>query len=166
MDGNRIYLVSEVVDYEGINNVYICKNLKEVVHLFNELEIIKEKDGEYYKNVDINYDWDYLTVKYRDLDSDELEALEYKENILEVEDKIIRSENQRSALGAILSAKVGLKNINSYEVVHDKNFMITDINISLNTRDQAIINNTHREVSQHFAANLYGIEINITKPVK
>ena len=166
MDGNRIYLVSEVVDYEGVNNVYICKNLKEVVYLFNELEIIKEKDGEYYKNVDINYDWDYLTVKYRDLDSDELEALEYKENILEVEDKIIRSENQQSALGAILSAKVGLKNINSYEVVHDKNFMITDINISLNTRDQAIINNTHREVSQHFAANLYGIEINITKPVK
>lgn len=166
MDGNRIYLVSEVVDYEGINNVYICKNLKEVVNLFNELEIIKEKDGEYYKNVDINYDWDYLTVKYRDLDSDELEALEYKENVLEVEDKIIRSENQQSALGAILSAKVGLKNIKSYEVVHDKNFMITDINISLNTRDQAIINNTHREVSQHFAANLYGIEINITKPVK
>ena len=166
MDGNRIYLVSEVVDYEGINNVYICKNLKEVVYLFNELEIIKEKDGEYYKNVDINYDWDYLTVKYRDLDSDELEALEYKENVLEVEDKIIRSENQQSALGAILSAKVGLKNIKSYEVVHDKNFMITDINISLNTRDQAIINNTHREVSQHFAANLYGIEINITKPVK
>ena len=166
MDGNRIYLVSEVVDYEGINNVYICKNLKEVVHLFNELEIIKEKDGEYYKNVDINYDWDYLTVKYRDLDSDELEALEYKENILEVEDKIIRSENQQSALGAVLSAKVGLNNVKSYEVAHDKNFMITDINISLNTRDQAIINNTHREVSQHFAANLYGIEINITKPAK
>ena len=166
MDGNRIYLVSEVVDYEGINNVYICKNLKEVVYLFNELEIIKEKDGEYYKNVDINYNWDYLTVKYRDLDSDELEALEYKENVLEVEDKIIRSENQQSALGAVLSAKVGLNNIKSYEVVHDKNFMITDINISLNTRDQAIINNTHREVSQHFAANLYGIEINITKPTK
>ena len=93
-------------------------------------------------------------------------ALEYKENVLEVEDKIIRSENQQSALGAILSAKVGLNNIKSYEVVHDKNFMITDINISLNTRDQAIINNTHREVSQYFAANLYGIEINITKPVK
>ena len=35
MDGNRIYLVSEVVDYEGINNVYICKNLKEGNVLFH-----------------------------------------------------------------------------------------------------------------------------------
>ena len=163
MDGNRIYLVSEIVDYEGINAVYICKNLKEVVYIFNELKIVKEKDGQYYQEEE-NYSWDYLKVDYRDLDSDVFEALEHKENILEIEDKIIRSENHNTALGAILSAKVGLKNVKSYEVVHDKNFMITDLNISLNTRDQAIINNTHREVGIHFAANVYGININITKP--
>ena len=81
-------------------------------------------------------------------------------------DKILIQNQQRSALGAVLSAKIGLKNVKSYNITYDKYYMITDINISLNTRDQAIINNTHREVSQHFAANLYGIEINITKPVK
>ena len=110
------------------------------------------------------FDFDPMDA-YADTEILDLVRKTYK-NVLEVEDKIIRSENQQSALGAILSAKVGLNNIKSYEVVHDKNFMITDINISLNTRDQAIINNTHREVSQHFAANLYGIEINITKPAK
>lgn len=44
--------------------------------------------------------------------------------------------------------------------------MITDIYVALNTRDQAIINNTHRVVGEHFATNLYGIDINVTKPVE
>ena len=165
MDGNRIYLVSEEIDYEGSLDVHICKDLNEVIKIFEKFEIV-EKDGNKYLNKNDKWFFDYIRVSYRDLDKPDTIAREFEDNVLELKEKIVLNNHQQSALGAILSAKVGLKNVKSYEVVHDKNFMITDINISLNTRDQAIINNTHREVSQHFAANLYGIEINITKPVK
>lgn len=165
MDGNRIYLVSEEVDYEGSLDVHICKDLDEVIKIFEKFEIV-EKDGNSYLNKNDKWFFDYIRVSYRDMDKPETIARDFEENILELKEKIVLNNHQQSALGAILSAKVGLNNIKSYEVVHDKNFMITDINISLNTRDQAIINNTHREVAQHFATNLYGIEINITKPVK
>ncbi|QSJ04108.1 hypothetical protein vBSscSF1_37 [Staphylococcus phage vB-SscS-F1] len=166
MDGNRIYLVSEEIDYEGSLDVHICKSLEEVIVLFEKFNIIKKEDGVYCTDGEKNFGFDYLDVKYRDLDKTDTVARGFEDNILELKEKIVLNNHQQSALGAVLSAKVGLNNIKSYEVVHDKNFMITDINISLNTRNQAIINNTHREVSQHFAANLYGIEINITKPVK
>ena len=165
MDGNRIYLVSEEIDYEGSLDVHICKDLNEVIKIFEKFEIV-EKDGNHYLNKNGKGGFDYLIVEYRDLNDSDTVVKTFDDNIFEIKDKIVQSKHQQSALGAILSAKVGLKNVKSYEVVHDKNFMITDLNISLNTRDQAIINNTHREVSQHFAANLYGIEINITKPVK
>ena len=165
MDGNRIYLVSEEIDYEGSLDVHICKDLNEVIKIFEKFEIV-EKKGNHYLNKNGKGGFDYLIVEYRDLNDSDTVVKTFDDNIFEIKDKIVQSKHQQSALGAILSAKVGLKNVKSYEVVHDKNFMITDLNISLNTRDQAIINNTHREVSQHFAANLYGIEINITKPVK
>ena len=165
MDGNRIYLVSEEIDYEGSLDIHICKDLNEVINIFEKFEIV-EKKGNHYLNKNGKGGFDYLIVEYRDLNDSDTVVKTFDDNIFEIKDKIVQSKHQQSALGAILSAKVGLKNVKSYEVVHDKNFMITDINISLNTRDQAIINNTHREVSQHFAANLYGIEINITKPVK
>ena len=165
MDGNRIYLVSEEIDYEGSLDVHICKDLNEVIKIFEKFEIA-EKKGNHYLNKNGKGGFDYLIVEYRDLNDSDTVVKTFDDNIFEIKDKIVQSKHQQSALGAILSAKVGLKNVKSYEVVHDKNFMITDLNISLNTRDQAIINNTHREVSQHFAANLYGIEINITKPVK
>ena len=165
MDGNRIYLVSEEIDYEGSLDVHICKDLNEVIKIFEKFEIV-EKKGNHYLNKNGKGGFDYLIVEYRDLNDSDTVVKTFDDNIFEIKDKIVQSKHQQSALGAILSAKIGLKNVKSYEVVHDKNFMITDINISLNTRDQAIINNTHREVSQHFAANLYGIEINITKPVK
>ena len=165
MDGNRIYLVSEEIDYEGSLDVHICKDLNEVIKIFEKFEIV-EKKGNHYLNKNGKGGFDYLIVEYRDLNDSDTVVKTFDDNIFEIKDKIVQSKHQQSALGAILSAKVGLKNVKSYEVVHDKNFMITDLNISLNTRDQAIINNTHREVSQHFAANLYGIEINITKPTK
>ena len=165
MDGNRIYLVSEEIDYEGSLDVHICKDLNEVINIFEKFEIV-EKNGHKYLNKNGKWFFDYITVSYRDLDKPDTIAREFEDNVLELKEKIVLNNHQQSALGAILSAKIGLKNVKSYEVVHDKNFMITDINISLNTRDQAIINNTHREVSQYFAANLYGIEINITKPTK
>lgn len=165
MDGNRIYLVSEEIDYEGSLDVHICKDLNEVIKIFEKFEIV-EKDGNEYLNKNDKWFFDYIRVSYRDLDKADTIAREFEDNVLELKEKIVLNNHQQSALGAILSAKVGLKNIKSYEVVHDKNYMITDINISLNTRDQAIINNTHREVAQHFATNLYGIEINILKPVK
>ena len=165
MDGNRIYLVSEEIDYEGSLDIHICKDLNEVIHIFEKFEIV-EKNGHKYLNKSDKWFFDYITVSYRDLDKADTIAREFEDNVLELKEKIVLNNHQQSALGAILSAKIGLKNVKSYEVVHDKNFMITDINISLNTRDQAIINNTYGEVSQHFAANLYGIKINITKPVK
>ena len=165
MDGNRIYLVSEEIDYEGSLDVHICKDLNEVIQIFERFDIV-EKKGNHYLNKNGKGGFDYLIVEYRDLNDSDTVVKTFDDNIFEIKDKIVQSKHQQSALGAILSAKVGLKNVKSYEVVHDKNFMITDLNISLNTRDQAIINNTHREVSQHFAANLYGIKINITKPVK
>ena len=165
MDGNRIYLVSEEIDYEGSLDVHICKDLNEVIKIFERFDIV-EKKGNHYLNKNGKGGFDYLIVEYRDLNDSDTVVKTFDDNIFEIKDKIVQSKHQQSALGAILSAKVGLKNVKSYEVVHDKNFMITDLNISLNTRDQAIINNTHREVSQHFAANLYGIKINITKPVK
>ena len=165
MDGNRIYLVSEEIDYEGSLDIHICKDLNEVIQIFERFDIV-EKKGNHYLNKNGKGGFDYLIVEYRDLNDSDTVVKTFDDNIFEIKDKIVQSKHQQSALGAILSAKVGLKNVKSYEVVHDKNFMITDLNISLNTRDQAIINNTHREVSQHFAANLYGIKINITKPVK
>ena len=168
MDGNRIYLVSEEIDYEGSVGHHICKDFNEVVALFEKLKINYEENGKYFdskwESDFVNFD--YLTVSYRDLDEPGTLTKEFEENVLEFKDKIIQKNHQQSALGAVLSAKVGLKNIKSYDIVYDKNYMITDINISLNTRDQAIINNTHREVAQHFATNLYGIEINILKPAK
>lgn len=163
MDGNRIYLVLEEVDYDGHMDVHICKDLNEVIQIFERFDIV-EKKGNRYLNKNDKWGFDYLIVSYRDLNDSDTVVKTFDDNIFEIKDKIVQSKHQQSALGAILSAKVGLKNVNSYEVVHDKNFMITDLNISLNTRDQAIINNTHREVGIHFAANVYGININITKP--
>ncbi len=170
MDGNRIYLVSEEIHYEGSIGYHICKDFNEVVSLFEKLKIDYEENGEYFSK-DSKWEsdfvnFDYLTVLYRDLDEPGTLTKEFEENVLEFKDKIIQKNHQQSALGAVLSAKIGLNNVKSYDIVYDKNYMITDINISLNTRDQAIINNTHREVAQHFATNLYGIEINILKPSK
>lgn len=170
MDGNRIYLVSEEIHYEGSINYHICKDFNEVIFLFEKFNIEYEENGEYFSK-DSKWDsdcvdFDYLTVSYRDLDEQGILTKEFEENVLEFKDKMIQKNHQQSALGAILSAKIGLKNVKSYDITYDKNYMITDINISLNTRDQAIINNTHREVAQHFATNLYGIDINIKKPVK
>lgn len=165
MDGNRIYLVSEEVDYEGHMDIHVCKDLNEVIILFERFDIVEKNDDCYLNNSDKCY-FDYLTVSYRDLDDLDTVVKPFEENVLEFKDKMIQKNHQQSALGAILSAKIGLKNVNSYDITYDKNYMITDINISLNTRDQAIINNTHREVAQHFATNLYGIDINIKKPVK
>lgn len=166
MDGNRIYLVSEEIDYEGSLNVHICKDLNEVINIFEKFNINKEEDYAYYFNEDENHPFDYLTVKFRDLDDIDTTAKYLDENMLKLKEKAIIINHQQSALGAILSAKIGLNYVKEYKVNHDEHGMIKDIYVSLNTRDQAIINNTHREVSQHFAANLYGIEINITKPAK
>lgn len=166
MDGNRIYLVSEEIEYEGSRKVHICKNIKEVVDLFEKFNINKEEDNTYYFNEDENHPFDYLTVKLRDLDDVDTTAWYLDENMFKLKEKAIIMEHQQSALGAILSAKIGLDSVKEYKVNHDKHGMITDIYVALNTRDQAIINNTHRVVGEHFATNLYGIDINVTKPVE
>lgn len=165
MDGNRIYLVSEEIEYEGTLDVHICKNLDEVVTLFERFDISKEDDGDYFNEND-KWNFDYLTVRYRDLDELDTVAHLMSDNLLELKERVIIMNHQQSALGAILSAKIGLDSIKEYKVNHNEHGMITDIYVALNTRDQAIINNTHRVVGEHFATNLYGIDINVTKPVE
>ena len=61
MDGNRIYLVSEEVDYEGSLDVHICKDLNEVLKIFEKFEIV-EKDGNQYLNKNDKWFFDYIRV--------------------------------------------------------------------------------------------------------
>src|SRR5699024_509802 len=119
MDGNRIYLVSEEIDYEGSLDIHICKDLNEVINIFEKFEIV-EKDGNQYLNKNDKWFFDYIRVSYRDLDKADTIAREFEDNVLELKEKIVLNNHQQSALGAILSAKVGLNNVKSYEVVHDK----------------------------------------------
>ena len=119
MDGNRIYLVSEEIDCEGSLDVHICKDLNEVIKIFEKFEIV-EKDGNQYLDKNDKWFFDYIRVSYRDLDKADTIAREFEDNVLELKEKIVLNNHQQSALGAILSAKVGLNNIKSYEVVHDK----------------------------------------------